>query len=88
MPTDSYTFTAAQVARMQAAVGAGMGLMTTPVQPDPPAAQIEPVPRVATVQECHNYWLGQMKVFVLEHERREKKKAAIAALTDTAFDPT
>lgn len=88
MPTDSYTLTAAQLNRMQAAVGAGMGLMTTPVQPEPPADPIAPVPRVATPQECHNYWLGQMKVFVLAHERRENQKAALAAVADSAFDPT
>ena len=46
------------------------------------------LPGAATVQQAHDFWVLQMKEFVKSQERRVNEKAAIAAVTDTAFDIT
>ena len=56
--------------------------MQDAVQRETNAAQ---APSAAQVKD---FWINQMLVFVQDSERRAAKKAADAAITDTAFDPT
>lgn len=46
------------------------------------------LPGDATVQQAHDFWILQMKEFVKAQERRINEKAALAAVTDAAFDIT
>ena len=56
--------------------------MQDAVQRETSAAQ---APSAAAVKD---FWIHQMRVFVQDSERKAAKKAAEAALTDAAFDPT
>ena len=45
-------------------------------------------PHAPNAEAVRQFWILQMRVFVQDSERKAAKKAAEAALTDAAFDPT